>query len=121
MDEIEILERSADRNFSVLVPIFEKKKSEIKLDSKGRFLIPKEKRAVFGDAVVIIKRGDYFLFLTKKKWNQFVQKKLIGLKAKELRKMQRLLGSSAFFQTINKEGIILIPNELRKEVRNVSI
>jgi len=67
----------------------------------------------------VITREDCFLFLTEEEWNRNVQKRLTVLKGKELRKMRRALGSSAFIQTINKEGIILIPKELKKEVRNV--
>jgi len=93
------------------------KKGEIKLNSKGRFLLPKEKRAVFGGKVIVITREDCFLFLTEEEWNRNVQKRLTVLKGKELRKMRRALGSSAFLQKIDSQGMVLIPKLLRKEVK----
>ena len=95
------------------------KKGEIKLNSKGRFLLPKKDRAVLGKEVIVISRQDSLLFMTEEERNRIVEEKLSDLKGKELRKMRQALGSSAFIQTINKEGIILIPKELKKEVRNV--
>ncbi|PIQ05612.1 MAG: hypothetical protein COW72_02655 [Candidatus Nealsonbacteria bacterium CG18_big_fil_WC_8_21_14_2_50_37_10] len=92
------------------------KKGEIKLNSKGRFLLPKEERAVFWGKVIVITREDCFLFLTEEEWNRNVQKRLTVLKGKELRKMRRALGSSAFLQKIDSQGMVLIPKLLRKEV-----
>jgi len=93
----------------------------IKLDKKGRLFLSREDRTALGDKVVISKRKECLVLASEEEWQQRADEKLAGLKGTKLRKMRRALFSSAFIQTINKEGIILIPKELRREVRNAPI
>lgn len=91
-----------------------KKHDEIKLDPKGRYLIPERERVFLGEETIIVSGRDCLLFFTQEEWNQIVEvleERFSELKGRELRKMRRILFSSAFLRTIDSQRRVLISNQ----------
>ena len=85
------------------------------LDTKGRIIIPSKFRETLGDEFVITKGLDTCLFIyPKAEWEVFEDKlKKLPLTNKDARAFVRFFFAGASECTLDKQGRILIPPNLR--------
>ena len=85
------------------------------IDPKGRLSIPSKYREVLGDEFVISKGMDGCLFVyTSEEWETFAVKlKSLPLTNKKARQFARFFLSGAQYVTVDKQGRILVPQDLR--------
>jgi len=83
---------------------------------KGRVQLSVEEiKQLIGTEIVVQRKGDKFIFYTKKEWSQFTKKALKGLRGQLLHRATRVLfGISSATVNISKQGGVFIPKNLRK-------
>lgn len=86
------------------------------LDVKGRLIIPSKLRLALGDSFVITKGLDGCLFIyPKKEWNIISSKlKELSITNKDARAFVRFFFSGASECSLDKQGRVLIPDNLRQ-------
>jgi MraZ protein len=86
------------------------------LDAKGRIIIPSKFRAALDEHFVITRGLDQCLFVyPKKEWETFEEKlKALPLTKRDARAFTRFFFSGANECEFDKQGRILIPNNLRE-------
>ena len=86
------------------------------LDGKGRVIIPSRLRDGLGDRFVITRGLDHCLFLyPNSEWVRLEQKmKQLQFTKKDARTFMRLFFSGAMEVEADKQGRVLIPNNLRE-------
>lgn len=89
------------------------------LDNKGRLIIPAKFRDDLGDVFIITKGLDNCLFVyPKSEWKILEEKlKLLPLTSKDARAFVRFFFSGATECQLDKQGRILIPNNLREHCK----
>ena len=89
------------------------------LDSKGRVIIPSRFRESLGDGFVMTKGLDNCLFLyPRSEWSILEEKlKALPLTNRDARAFIRFFFSGAAECTIDKQGRVLIPSNLREHSR----
>ncbi len=85
------------------------------IDPKGRLSIPSKYREILGDEFVVSKGMDGCLFLyANEDWKVFEQKLAsLPLINEEARQFARFFLSGAMYVTVDKQGRILMPQDLR--------
>ncbi|HON57181.1 MAG TPA: division/cell wall cluster transcriptional repressor MraZ, partial [bacterium] len=94
---------------------------EVALDDKNRFSFPAEYRSVlFGKTLVITKGMDGCLYVfTEERYRKFCETQLSsndGIEKKAIRKLKRVLTSSAVKKSIDNQGRLLLPQNLLRLV-----
>lgn len=86
------------------------------IDPKGRLSIPSKYREVLGDEFVVSKGMDGCLFVyATEDWKVFEQKLAsLPLINQEARQFARFFLSGAQYVTVDKQGRILVPQDLRE-------
>ena len=86
------------------------------IDPKGRLSIPSRYREVLGDEFVVSKGMDGCLFVyTNEAWKDFEAKLAsLPLVNEEARQFARFFLSGAQYVTVDKQGRILVPQDLRE-------
>ncbi len=89
------------------------------LDEKGRIIIPSKFRADLGLEFVMTKGLDNCLFLYPKNEWEILEEKLkkLPLTSKDARAFVRFFFSGASESTLDKQGRVLIPGNLREHSR----
>ena len=89
------------------------------LDEKGRIIIPSKFRADLGLEFVMTKGLDNCLFLYPKSEWEILEEKLkkLPLTSKDARAFVRFFFSGASESTLDKQGRVLIPGNLREHSR----
>ena len=86
------------------------------LDNKARFIVPVKIREQLGDKAVITKGFDKCLFIyTLEEWHN-IEKKLaiLPFMDKKVRAFSRMFFSGAAEVEVDKQGRVLLPNNLRE-------
>ena len=87
------------------------------VDTKGRLIIPSKFREILGDEFVVTKGMDGCLFVyANEDWSVFQEKltSLPSLTMEEARLFRRYFLSGAQYVTVDKQGRILMPQDLRE-------
>lgn len=86
------------------------------IDSKGRLIIPSKLRDGLGDAFVITRGLENCLFVyPQNEWQQLELKlKALPFTKKDVRAFTRFLLSGAIEVELDKQGRVLLPNNLRE-------
>ena len=87
------------------------------VDAKGRLIIPSKFRDVLGEEFVVSKGMDGCLFVyANEDWSVFQEKltSLPSLTMEEARLFRRYFLSGAQYVTVDKQGRILMPQDLRE-------
>lgn len=86
------------------------------IDTKGRLIIPSKFREQLGETFVITKGLDNCLFIyPEQEWQEFEKKlKSLPIANKGARKFSRFFLAGANQCIVDKQGRILIPNNLRE-------
>ncbi|HEY4544654.1 MAG TPA: division/cell wall cluster transcriptional repressor MraZ [Tissierellaceae bacterium] len=89
------------------------------IDSKGRMIIPSKLRESLGESFVVTKGLDSCLFMyPKDEWNIIENKlKELPLTNKDARAFIRFFFSGASEVSIDKQGRILVPSNLREHAK----
>ena len=89
------------------------------IDSKGRIIIPSKFRDELGDVFIMTKGLDNCLFVyPKEEWKIVEEKlKLLPLTRKDARAFVRFFFAGATECELDKQGRILIPNNLREHCK----
>lgn len=92
------------------------------ITSQKYIRLSKKERLTFGGRVIVARfgGGNDLMFFSEKEWEKWSENKLSELTGVKLRRRRRFIYSSAFEQNIDKQGIVNIPNKLRKEKRRCS-
>jgi len=85
---------------------------DIILDPGGRYYLPAKELANLSEKVMLVRRGEKILFLTKEEWDELEEKELKGLKGAVLRRKRRSLFSSISFEEIHTGNRLHIPSYL---------
>ncbi len=85
------------------------------IDPKGRLSIPSKYREILGDVFVVSKGMDGCLFVyADETWKEFEAKlAALPLVNKQARQLARFFLSGAQYVTVDKQGRILVPQDLR--------
>lgn len=85
------------------------------IDPKGRLSIPSKYREILGDEFVVSKGMDGCLFVyADETWKEFEAKlAALPLTNKKARQFARFFLSGAQYVTVDKQGRILVPQDLR--------
>lgn len=85
------------------------------IDPKGRLSIPSKYREILGDEFVVSKGMDGCLFVyADETWKEFEAKlAALPLVNKQARQLARFFLSGAQYVTVDKQGRILVPQDLR--------
>ena len=85
------------------------------IDPKGRLSIPSRYREILGDEFVISKGMDGCLFVyANETWKEFEAKlAALPLVNRQARQLARFFLSGAQYVTVDKQGRILVPQDLR--------
>ena len=84
------------------------------IDAKGRMIIPAKFREELGDEFVLTKGLDGCLFvLSAEEWNA-LQKKITAMPISKARSLQRFFFAGAAEVEPDKQGRILLPQQLRE-------
>lgn len=84
------------------------------IDAKGRLFVPAKFREELGETFTITKGLDGCLFVyPKEAWN-ILEEKISALPLSKSRNLQRFLFSAAADLSVDSQGRILIPSNLRK-------
>lgn len=85
------------------------------IDPKGRLSIPSKYREILGDEFVVSKGMDGCLFVyADETWKEFEAKlAALPLVNKKARQLARFFLSGAQYVTVDKQGRILVPQDLR--------
>lgn len=86
------------------------------IDPKGRLSIPSKYREILGDEFVVSKGMDGCLFVyADETWKEFEAKlAALPLVNKQARQLARFFLSGAQYVTVDKQGRILVPQDLRE-------
>lgn len=85
------------------------------IDPKGRLSIPSKYREILGDEFVVSKGMDGCLFVyANEDWKVFEEKLASSLINPEARQFARFFLSGAQYVTVDKQGRILMPQDLRE-------
>ncbi|TCT16847.1 MraZ protein [Natranaerovirga pectinivora] len=86
------------------------------IDEKGRLIVPSKFRDMLGDTFVVTKGLDNCLFIyPEQEWQAFEEKlKNLPVANKGARKFTRFFLAGANQCTVDKQGRILVPNNLRE-------
>lgn len=89
------------------------------IDQKGRMIVPSKLRESLGETFVITKGLDSCLFIYPKEEWEIIESKLkeLPLTNKDARAFVRFFFSGASEISIDKQGRMLIPNNLREHAR----
>ncbi|MCI9189675.1 MAG: division/cell wall cluster transcriptional repressor MraZ [Lachnospiraceae bacterium] len=85
------------------------------IDPKGRLSIPSKYREILGDEFVVSKGMDGCLFVyANETWKEFEAKlAALPLVNRQARQLARFFLSGAQYVTVDKQGRILVPQDLR--------
>ena len=85
------------------------------IDPKGRLIIPSKYREILGDEFVVSKGMDGCLFVyANETWKEFEAKlAALPLVNRQARQLARFFLSGAQYVTVDKQGRILVPQDLR--------
>ncbi|MDD6038034.1 MAG: division/cell wall cluster transcriptional repressor MraZ [bacterium] len=86
------------------------------IDAKGRVIVPSKFREQLGEEFVVTKGLDGCLFVyPKEEWTSIEEKfRNVPLTTKDARKFSRFFFSGAATCEVDKQGRILLPNNLRE-------
>ncbi len=94
---------------------------DVSLDTKNRFSFPAEYRTALADKTLVITKGmDGCLYVfTEERYRKFCETQLSsndGIEKRAIRKLKRVLTSSAVKKILDSQGRLLLPQNLLKLV-----